>query len=318
MSTGPLPLGSGRGWAAKNRLPPTTCTARGEKTLAKSIKQLLVSGSQKLVAVDSARFEAEILMAYVLESTRSFLFANPEFELPDKRSELFLRLIKQRALGEPIAYLTGETEFWSLPLSITPDVLIPRPETELLVELALQKIPHKSDWRIADLGTGSGAIALALASERSNCEIHATDISPAAMELARQNAQELGLKNIEFRLGSWATPLQGHFHLIASNPPYIESTDPHLAQGDLRFEPRIALTPGHDGLSAIRTISEQAVTMLLDGGWLMFEHGWDQGPATREIMTAEGFLQVETHQDIAGHDRITVGRAMVDSPAKCG
>lgn len=250
-------------------------------------------------------------MAHVLECTRSFLFANPEFELPDKRAELFLRLVKQRAQGEPIAYLTGESEFWSLPLSISRDVLIPRPETELLVELALQKIPLKSDWRIADLGTGSGAIALALASERTDCEIHATDISPAAMELARQNAQDLGLKNIGFQLGSWTSPLQGKFHLIASNPPYIDSSDSHLTQGDLRFEPRIALTPGQDGLSAIRTITEQATKVLVDGGWLMFEHGWDQGPASREILLAAGFAQIETRQDLQNHDRVTLGCATV-------
>jgi len=281
------------------------------KTLAKSIKNLLIEGRQKLLDNESARFEAEILMAHVLESTRSFLFANPEFELPDKRAELFIKLIKQRAQGEPIAYLTGEAEFWSIALSITHDVLIPRPETELLVELALEKIPLKSDWRIADLGTGSGAIALALASERGACEIHATDISPAAMELARQNAQDAGLNNIEFHPGSWTQPLQGRFHLIASNPPYIDSSDPHLLQGDLRFEPRIALTPGHDGLSAIRTITEQASALLLDGGWLMFEHGWDQGPATCEILTRAGFTQVDTKKDLQGHDRVTMGCATI-------
>lgn len=269
----------------------------------------MIDASQQLVDNESARFEAEILMAHVLQSTRSFLFANPEFEPPDKRAELFIKLIKQRALGEPIAYLTGESEFWSIPLSITRDVLIPRPETELLVELALAKIPIKSDWRVADLGTGSGAIALALASERATCEIHATDISPAAVALARKNAQDAGLNNIKFRLGNWAQPLQGRFHLIASNPPYVDESDPHLLQGDLRFEPRIALTPGHDGLSAIRTIAEQASALLLHGGWLMFEHGWDQGPATREILTLTGFTEVATKQDLQGHDRVTMGCA---------
>lgn len=252
-------------------------------------------------------------MAFVLESTRSFLFANPEFELPDKRAEHFKKLIRQRAQGQPVAYLTGNTEFWSLPLKMTPDVLIPRPETELLVETALSKVPLKSDWRIADLGTGSGAIALALASERKDCEFHATDISPAAMELARENASQLGLANIQFLLGNWTQPLQGQFHLIASNPPYVNSSDSHLTQGDLRFEPRLALTPGSDGMSAIRSISEQCLAVLLDGGWLMFEHGWDQGPATRKILSGFGYAEVETLKDLQGHDRVTLGRAVTQS-----
>lgn len=252
-------------------------------------------------------------MAYVLDSTRSFLFANPEFELPDKRSDHFKKLIKQRVQGQPIAYLTGKSEFWSLPLRVTPDVLIPRPETELLVETALTKIPSKADWRLADLGTGSGAIALALASERKDCEIHATDISPAAMELARENAIELGLERVKFQLGNWTQPLQGKFHIIVSNPPYIDSSDSHLVKGDLRFEPRIALTPGGDGLNAIRLISEQCLPLLLDGGWLMFEHGWDQGPASREVMSGFGYAEVETLKDLQGHDRVTLGRAATQS-----
>jgi release factor glutamine methyltransferase len=263
-----------------------------------------------LVDSPSARFDAEILMAFVLDSTRSFLFANPEFELPDKRAEHFKKLIKQRALGQPIAYLTGKSEFWSLPLTVTADVLIPRPETELLVETALTKIPAKADWRLADLGTGSGAIALALASERKDCEMHATDISPAAMELARKNAKQLGLGHIQFQLGDWTQPLKGQFHLIVSNPPYIDSNDAHLTQGDLRFEPRIALTPGSDGLHAIRSISQQSLRLLVDGGWLMFEHGWDQGPATREIMSGFNYAEIETLKDLQGHDRVTLGRAL--------
>ena len=246
-------------------------------------------------------------MAHVLESTRSFLYANPELELPRNRSETFKKLIKQRALGQPIAYLTGSSEFWSLPLRVSPAVLIPRPETELLVETALEKVPSEADWRIADLGTGSGAIALALASERKKCEIHATDISLAAIKLARENASQLGLGRVQFHCGSWNEPLQGKFHLIISNPPYIDADDPHLKQGDLRFEPRQALTPGDDGLQAIQQISRLAQPMLVDGGWLMFEHGWDQGPATREIMQDAGFINIETRQDLQGHDRVTVG-----------
>lgn len=246
-------------------------------------------------------------MAHALESTRSFLYANPELELPHRRAENFKKLIKQRALGEPIAYLTGCSEFWSLPLGVSAAVLIPRPETEQIVEVALSKIPPKADWRVADLGTGSGAIALALASERTNCDIHATDISTTAINLARKNARNLGIKHVRFHQGSWSQPLQGKFHIIVSNPPYINADDPHLKQGDLRFEPRKALTPGTDGLRAIRKITELAQPMLVSGGWLIFEHGFDQGAATREILQNSGFYNVETLHDLQGHERVTVG-----------
>ena len=246
-------------------------------------------------------------MAHVLESTRSFLYANPELELPDSRSDAFKKLIKQRAAGQPVAYLVESSEFWSLPLKVNASVLIPRPDTERLVEAALSKIPGHADWRIADLGTGSGAIALAIASERQKCEVHGTDISPAAIEVARENAQQLGFDHIDFHCGSWNQPLKGKFHVIVSNPPYIDAGDPHLSQGDLRFEPRNALTPGLDGLSDIRKIAPLARTMLVSGGWLMFEHGWEQGPATRQLMQDAGFIEIETLQDLQGHDRVTVG-----------
>jgi len=246
-------------------------------------------------------------MAYVLETNRSFLYANPELELPYRRSENFKKLVKQRAHGEPIAYLTGSSEFWSLPLEVNHSVLIPRPETERLVEAALEKIPLKADWRVADLGTGSGAIALAIASERSKCEVHATDISTKALNVARKNASQLGIRHVQFHRGSWSQPLQGKFHLIVSNPPYVNADDPHLEQGDLRFEPRKALTPGKDGLGAIRKITQVAQPMLVSGGWLMFEHGYDQGAATRELMLESGFDKVETLHDLQGHERVTLG-----------
>jgi release factor glutamine methyltransferase len=232
---------------------------------------------QKLVDSPSARFDAEILMAHVLESTRSFLYANPELDLPHKRSETFKKLIKLRAQGRPIAYLTGTCEFWSLPLLINSAVLIPRPDTELLVEAALRRIPEQADWRIADLGTGSGAIALALASERKKCEIHATDISRAAIRVAQKNASRLGLNKLRFHRGSWSEPLPGN------------------------------------GLRAIQTISQLARPTLVDGGWLMFEHGWNQGPATRRIMERSGFINIETLQDLQGHERVTVGEKSQES-----
>ena len=246
-------------------------------------------------------------MAHALESTRSFLYANPELELPYRRSENFKKLIKQRALGEPIAYLTGISEFWSLPLEVSSAVLSPRPDTERLVEAALDKIPLKADWRIADIGTGSGAIALALASERVKCEIHATDISTAAINVARGNASNLGIGHVQFHQGSWSQPLKGKFHLIVSNPPYVNADDPHLKQGDLRFEPRKALTPGIDGLLAIRKITQLAQPILVSGGWLMFEHGFDQGDATRKLLQDSGFINVETLLDLQGHERVTMG-----------
>lgn len=246
-------------------------------------------------------------MAHVLDSTRSFLYANPELELPSRCCEQFKRMVKHRAQGEPIAYLTGYSEFWSLPIKVSPAVLIPRPDTERLVEAALEKIPAKADWRIADLGTGSGAIALALASERKDCEVQATDISRAAITVARENARQLDLKQIRFYQGSWTDPLMGKFHILVSNPPYIDANDSHLREGDLRFEPDYALTPGTDGLSAIREISHLARTKLLDGGWLMFEHGFEQGSATRAILKDAKFTNIETLQDLAGHDRVTLG-----------
>lgn len=277
--------------------------------MAHSIRALLTFATEKLADSPSARFDAEILMAYVLESKRSFLYANPELELPANRSEIFKSLVKRRAAGHPVSYLVESCEFWSLPLKVSPAVLIPRPDTERLVEAALLKIPREADWRIADLGTGSGAIALAIASERKKCEIHATDISSEAIEVAHDNARRLGYGHIQFHCGSWSKPLKGRFHLVLSNPPYIDGNDRHLKEGDLRFEPRSALTPGPDGLSAIREISQSAREMLVDGGWLMFEHGWEQGPASRQILMDTGFTAIETHQDLQGHDRVTVGES---------
>lgn len=279
--------------------------------MALTIKNLLIFAQQKLSNSPSARFDAEILMAHVLESKRSFLYANPEMELPANRSETFKKLIKQRVAGQPVAYLVESSEFWSLPLKVNPAVLIPRPDTERLVEAALSKIPESADWRIADLGTGSGAIALAIASERPKCEIHATDINPAAIKVAKENARQLGYGQVHFHCGSWNEPLRGKFQLVASNPPYIDANDPHLATGDLRFEPRNALCPGPDGLSAIREISLLAQSMLVDGGWLMFEHGWEQGPATRQVMKEAKFTRLETLKDLQGHDRVTVGEKAV-------
>lgn len=268
----------------------------------------LEQARRELASQSAARLEAEILMAHALGTARSFLYANPDLELPQHRSESFHSLVKRRARGEPIAYLTGLREFWSLSLRVTPEVLIPRPETELLVETALQCIPRDARLRVADLGTGSGAIALALATERPACRVHATELSPGALAVARENARALGQRAVRFHLGGWCEPLAGWFHVILSNPPYVREDDPHLAQGDCRFEPRTALTPGKDALAAIRAIASQARERLAAGGWLLLEHGSQQAAEVRDILELNGFAAVETRRDLAGLERVTLGR----------
>jgi release factor glutamine methyltransferase len=275
------------------------------------IRQQLESGTGILASQASAgpiaRLEAEILMAHALGTTRSFLYAHSDMEIPAQRLTDFRHLVQRRSRGEPIAYLTGHREFWSLPLAVNEQVLIPRPETELLVEIALE---HSGEGlcRIADLGTGCGAIALALASERKNAEVQATDISQAALELATVNARTLGIGNVRFHQGSWCEPLKGRFDLLVSNPPYIAAGDPHLEQGDCRFEPSLALSPGDDGLSAFRDISEQAGDKLRPGGRLLFEHGLDQAGEVRAILAAAGFMDITTRHDLEGRERVTLGR----------
>jgi release factor glutamine methyltransferase len=203
----------------------------------------------------------------------------------------------------------GARGFWRFDLAVTPDTLIPRPETELLVELALARIALDAPARVADLGTGSGAIALAIASERPRARMVAVDVSGEALEVARGNAAMLGIDNVEFRRGDWLAPLDGErFDLIASNPPYIAEGDVHLARGDLRFEPHGALASGADGLDAIRVIAATAPKHLRDGGWLLVEHGWEQGPAVRALFEAAGFVDVATERDLEQRDRVTLGR----------
>jgi release factor glutamine methyltransferase len=271
-----------------------------------NLRKHLDAAQHKLAQFPSARLEAEILLAHALNSPRSFLYANPELDLPFRHRNNFRKLVKRRSRGEPIAYITGIREFWSLTLHVTPDVLIPRHETELLVEAALQRIPPSELQRIADLGTGSGAIALAIASERPGCSIHATDLSPAAIKLAGLNAERLGTK-VQFYQGSWCEPLNGQFEMIVSNPPYIVADDPHLKQGDVRFEPAHALTPGPDALSEFRTIVRQASERLTKRGWLILEHGTDQASDVRDILSDHNFTGIETLKDLAGHERVTLG-----------
>lgn len=275
-----------------------------------TLRQVVADASARLGGVD-ARHEAELLLLHVLERPRSWLFAHATDPLAAADQAAFEALLARRVAGEPVAYLTGRRGFWTLDLEVDPATLIPRPETELLVELALERLPPDQALQLADLGTGSGAIALALASERPRAQVLATDASPGALAVAARNAARHELDNVRFAEGGhdWYAPLQGvRFDLIASNPPYIASNDPHLEQGDLRFEPSTALASGMDGLDDIRRIVDGGQAHLRPGGWLLIEHGWDQGAAIRALFEATGFAEVQTVQDLEQRDRITLGR----------
>lgn len=274
-------------------------------TLAPStVAELLGRARRKIDPSD-----AELLLAHVVGRGRGWLFAHADDVMPDDVTVRFEWLLQRRIAGEPVAYLTGCQGFWTLDLRVTPATLIPRPETELLVELALARIPTETTLRVADLGTGSGAIALSIAKERPHAEVVATDASAGALEVARGNAARNGIQNCEFRAGDWYVPLAGErFDLIASNPPYIADGDAHLSQGDLRFEPDMALSCGPDGLDAIRTIMTHASDHLITGGWLLLEHGWNQGDAVRNLLVDAGFIDVETVQDLERRDRVSLGR----------
>jgi release factor glutamine methyltransferase len=253
--------------------------------------------------------EAELLLAHALGRSRSWLLAHADDAIAAGDAARFEALVERRAAGEPVAYLTGTRGFWTLDLAVTPATLVPRPETELLVELALARITADADARIADLGTGSGAIALAIAKERPRSRVVATDASRDALDVARENAKRNGIANVEFRHGDWCAPVAGEtFELIASNPPYIAEGDPHLGEGDLRFEPATALSSGRDGLDAIRAIVRNAPAYLCAGGWLLLEHGWNQGDAVRALLRDAGFVEIATERDLEGRDRVSLGR----------
>jgi release factor glutamine methyltransferase len=252
------------------------------------------------------RLDAEVLVMHVCCISRGELITRSRATLTSEQQRQLHELADRRALGEPIAYLTGTREFWSMNLKVSPATLIPRPETELLVEKALARIPPDATWTIADLGTGSGAVALALAKERPRCRVIATDISSAALDVARVNAAKFNLTNIEFREGDWFAPLAGEtYHIIASNPPYIRNDDPHLKQGDLRFEPGSALISGADGLDAIRRIVNDAHVYLKAGGWFLLEHGWDQSDAVKALLHQQGCHNICCYHDMAGIGRVS-------------
>jgi release factor glutamine methyltransferase len=280
-------------------------------TVATEVSRLVEEGIARLQRVtDQPRHEAEILLAAALGRSRAWVMAHPDERILDcDATDRYEACVTRRSHGEPVAYVLGEKEFWSLPLKVTPDVLIPRPETELVVELSLARLPRDQPARVLDLAAGSGAVALALARELPRATVVGTDISEAAVAVARHNAQRLGLANVEFRTGSWFDPVaQERFDLIASNPPYIAAGDDRVEAAVRRFEPHGALFAGSDGLEALRFIAAAAGRHLSPGGWLVVEHGDRQGLAMRELLSAAGFAEVATYQDLAGLDRCAEGR----------
>lgn len=271
------------------------------------IDQALAQSAGFEAVSDSPRLDMELLLCAVLDRPRSYLFTWPDKELSEPQQLQLQGYVNRRLKGEPIAHIVGHTGFWTLQLAVSTDTLIPRPETELLVELALARLPQ-SACRVADLGTGTGAIALALASELPDAEVIGCDRVTAAVSLAERNRQNLGFGNVQFREGSWFEPLTGQFDLIASNPPYIDPEDPHLSQGDVRFEPDSALTAAEQGMADIRHIAATAPDYLKPGGWLLFEHGYDQGEVSAALLRELGYSDVETVKDYGERDRVTLGR----------
>ncbi len=256
----------------------------------------------------SARIEVQCLLQAVLQINRAWLLTHPEHILDAEQQAHYAALFERRLHGEPVAYILGEREFYGLNFKVTPATLIPRPETELLVELALQRIPQQGRCRVLDLGTGSGAIAMSIAHARPDAEVVAVDASSAALEVAQFNAKRLGLSNVRLLLSDWFTALNGErFDIIVSNPPYIAADDVHLSQGDVRFEPHSALASGADGLEGIRRITEQAREHLNVNGWLLLEHGYDQATQVRAQLRQRGFTSVFSALDLAGIERVSGG-----------
>lgn len=277
------------------------------------LAETLAQDSQKLqqalgLDLREARLEAQILLCHALGVPRSWLISHDRDVLTDAAEKTCAGLLVRRLAGEPIAYIVGEREFFGLVFKITPAVLIPRPETELLVELALARLGENQPGTVLDLGTGSGAIAVSIARHRPVAAVTAVDRSPEALAVARSNAARLEAPNLRFLHSDWFEALDGEtFDLIVSNPPYVEAADPHLQRGDVRFEPLSALASGADGLDDIRRIAAAAPSHLRPGGWLLFEHGYNQGERCREILRRQGFLQVETIRDLAGQERVSMG-----------
>lgn len=275
----------------------------------KTYRELLNDAGRQLQAVsESARLDAELLLARALDRPRSHLVAWPERHPDPEQEAAFEALLARRRHGEPMAYILGEREFWSLDLLVSPATLVPRPDTEILVETALEKIPGSGPCQVLDLGTGTGAIALALKKERPLADVAASDASAESLKIAQRNADRLGMV-IEFRQGDWWQPFGGRkFNVVVSNPPYIAADDPHLQTGDVRFEPRGALVSGDDGLDDLRKIIGGARDMLAPGGWVLVEHGYRQADAVAGLFASAGFTAISCREDFSGNPRVTLGQ----------
>jgi release factor glutamine methyltransferase len=279
----------------------------------RSIRDVLSRDGASLKAAlalmaDEARIEVQMLLQHVLKVPRAYLLAHPEQILDKAQTVAYAALLQRRLQGEPIAYILGEREFFGLNFKVTPATLIPRPETELLVELVLQRIPVQGGFRVLDMGTGSGAITLAIAHARPDIEVVGVDASEAALQVARENAVRLDICNASFLLSDWFSALQGqHFDLIVSNPPYVAVGDVHLTRDDVRFEPLSALASGADGLDDIRRIVGRARDYLARDAWLLLEHGYDQAAAVRNLLNQNGYANVFSAKDIAGVERVSGG-----------
>lgn len=278
--------------------------------MANIVTALLDQAYQQLAAVsDSALLDAEVLLCHCLHKNRSFIRAWPEHQLTDQQAAEFLALIAQRQQGVPVAYLTGEREFWSRSFKVNPDVLIPRPDSELLIELSLDLLPATQANKIIDLGTGSGILGITLAAERPRSKVIACDLSPTALCTAQDNAQQLQIDNVRFLASNWFSAITDRdFDLVISNPPYIDQHDPHLQQGDVRFEPDSALISAENGLQDIRLLADQARQHLKPGGYLLIEHGYDQQTAVQALFKRFNYQQITTHRDYAGNPRVTSGQ----------
>lgn len=273
--------------------------------------QALSWAQDQLAGGDSPTLDSELILAHCLQVGVASLYTWPEKTLVSAEWDHYQDQIARRKDGEPVAYIMGEQGFWTLNLKTHPSTLIPRPETELLVEIVLG-LSLPANCQLLDLGTGTGAIALALAAEHSSWQITGVDYSAEAVALAQQNAELNLLQQVKFQQGNWAEGLPSGWHCIVSNPPYIDPQDPHLQQGDVRFEPLSALIAEDHGLADIKTIAKQSFELLLDDGWLLLEHGYDQGQAVREILVDTGFVEVRTEVDLGQRDRVTLGRKQVN------
>lgn len=277
--------------------------------MALTIKQALIAATEALAGGDSPQIDAELLLAHCLQRGREFLRTHPDALLDTGRYDQFQTLLSRRQQGEPVAYLLGYKDFWDIRLEVNSDVLIPRPETELLIEAALELPGNADALSVLDLGTGSGAIALALANNRPHWQVLGVDISDGALELARRNATRLELGNVRLVKGNWCQGLDARsFDLVLANPPYVAAHDNHLQQGDLRFEPQIALVAEEDGYADLFAIIESATSVLKKDAWLLLEHGYEQHARLAEKLVSVGYRDIEVICDLAGHERVTLAR----------